>query len=205
MPNFRKKLIGVIAAALLVVPSASVFAVTGDSTNYGDGNYGYCDYGSCALTLSSSGTVSVNATPSGTSCTVQSDSVGVTTDDPAGYTVQIASSTTATSLVSGTHTIAASSGTPASPVTLAANTWGYRVDSTSGFGSGPTSAQTNVSTPSLTFAGIPASNLTPNTLIDSSSPADPTVSTNVWYGLCANSSQASGTYSAQVTYTAVTN
>lgn len=203
--NSRCALSAITLAILVMLPISTV-ADTTDTTTYGSGNYGNCNYGACSITLSSNGAVSVDVTPTGSgSCTIQKDDVSVLTDNSTGYTLQITTSTTATAMTSGGNSVATSSGTPASPMTLANNTWGYRVDSTFGFGSGPTSAQSNVTTPSLTFSGVPASNQTPNTLVNASSAADPAVDTPVWYGLCANSTQASGTYTVQVTYTAVTN
>jgi len=101
--------------------------------------------------------------------------------------------------------IAAASGTAASPVTLGMNKWGYRVDSLAGFGAGPTSSQNNGSVPSVSFAGVPASNQSPTQVASTSGPANPAATTTVWYGLCADSSVPSGGYSVTVTYTAVTN
>ena len=112
---------------------------------------------------------------------------------------------TTTHLVSGGNSVATSSGTQASPVNLAVNTWGYRVDSLSGFGAGPTTAQTNQPTSSYSFAGIPASDQTAHTLKTTSAPADPAETTAVWYGVRIDTTKPSGTYTDLVTYTAVTN
>lgn len=195
------------AVSLLVVLfGAAVNADTTDSTTYGSGNFGYCNYGSCTITLTSSGTVNVNVAPTpGGRCTVQSDTPSVLTDSTAGYSLTMTTSTTNNAMVSGSGSIAASSGTAASPVTLATNSWGYRVDSLAGFGAGPTSSQNSGNTPSVTFAGVPASNQAPTPVASSSGPANPAVNTTVWYGICADASVASGTYTTTVTYTAVTN
>jgi len=181
-------------------------ADTTDSTTYGSGNFGYCNYGSCTITLTSSGAVNVNVVPTpGGRCTVQSDSPSVLTDSTAGYSLTMTTSTTNNAMTSSGGNIPTSSGSSASPAVLAANTWGYRVDGLAGFGAGPTSAINSGSTPSVTFAGVPASNQTPTPVASSSGPANPAVSTTVWYGVCANSSLASGSYTTTVTYTAVTN
>jgi hypothetical protein len=174
---------------------------------YGSASYGECDYGmACSISLISNGTISLNVTPaSGGRCTIQSDSAAVETDDSNGYTLTLASSSTNTSLVNGGSSIAASSGTVASPAALAANKWGYRVDGLGSFGAGPTTAQSNIAVPSTTFAAIKASNVTADTIASTSSAANPAVTTTVWYGACADTSQASGTYTTQVTYTAVAN
>jgi hypothetical protein len=181
-------------------------ANTTDSTVYGSGNYGNCDYGSCTITLSNSGLGSMNVVPTtaGT-CTVHSDTLSVTTDSTTGYNLTMTTSTTNTSMVNGANSITASTGTSASPSLLTMNTWGYRVDGLGGFGSGPTTSESSGSVPSVTFAGIPASNQTATTVASSSSPANPTVNTTAWYGVCANATIPSGTYSATITYTAVTN
>lgn len=190
---------------IVLVPSIAR-ANTTDSTTYGSGNYGDCNYGSCSITLSSGGAVNLDITPTQTGkCSIASDVVSVLTDSTSGYTVQLASSTTSTDLENGASTIATSSGTAASPAILNPNAWGWRIDGFSGFGSGPTSAQSNITAPISSFAGVPASNVTPATIKTSSSPANPAVDTMVWYGLCADTSVLNGTYTTQVTYTATTN
>lgn len=191
--------------ALLLVPTIA-WADTTDNTTYNSGSYGDCNYGSCLITLSSDGAVSLDTTPTQAgSCTIASNDVSVLTDSTAGYSVQLASSTTDTNLVNGSSTIATSSGTAASPAILNPNAWGWRIDGFSGFGSGPTSAQSNITAPISSFAGVPASNVTPATIKTSGSAANPAVVTRVWYALCADISVLNGTYTSQVTYTATTN
>lgn len=190
---------------LILIPAAAL-ANTTDSSTYGSGDYGNCDYGSCSITLSSGGAVNLDITPTQTGkCSVASDVVSVLTDSTSGYSVQLASSTTDTNLVNGASTIATSGGTAASPAILNPNAWGWRIDGYSGFGSGPTSAQSNITAPISSFAGVPASNVSPATIKTSASAANPAVNTTVWYGLCADTSVLNGTYTTQVTYTATTN
>jgi hypothetical protein len=129
----------------------------------------------------------------------------VSTDATTGYTLTFLDSDTNTSLVSGGNSIAASSGTPASPITLALNTWGYRVDGQAGFGAGPTSAQNSDPSELYSFAGIPASDQTAHTLKTTSSAANPPEITDVWFGVRLDTAKPNGTYTDQVTYTAVTN
>lgn len=194
-----------IASLLLFLPTLAL-ADTTDNTNYGSGSYGDCNYGSCSITLSSSGAVALDVTPTQSgSCSIASDDVSVLTDSTSGYNVQLASSTTNTNLVNGSSTITTASGTAASPSILSPNAWGWRVDGLSGFGSGPTSAQSNITAPISSFAGVPASNASPTTIKSSSSAANPAVITTVWYALCADISVLNGTYTTQVTYTATTN
>jgi hypothetical protein len=194
-----------LCLVLIGAGSAVVFADTTDSHTYGSGNYGRCEYGSCTLTLMSGSSTAVDVLPSGGgACTVASDTVSVLTSNDTGYTLTM-NTTTTDNTMSGPESIAASSGTAASPVTLAMNTWGYRVDGLSGFGTGPTSAQSSSTVPGVTFAGVPASDQTATPVASSNTVANPAVETTVWYGLCADSSIESGTYTVDVTYTAITN
>jgi len=155
--------------------------------------------------FTTNGTVNANVTPTGVGAqTVASDTVTVSTNDSAGYTLQLAESSAVTNLVAGGDTIPASSGTQTTPAVMAVNTWGYRVDSLGGFGSGPTSSQSSAAiSGSIKFAGVPASG-SPNTLKSTSGTAT-NDTTTVWYGVAANTTQPSGTYTNTVTYTATTN
>jgi hypothetical protein len=199
-------LIGLLITGIIAGVAQTVKADTTDSTVYGSGNYGNCDYGACTITLSSGGATTLNVapTPAG-KCTVQSDTASVLTDSTVGYSLTMTTSTTNNAMTSGSGNILAASGTAASPQVLSMNRWGYRVDSLSGFGTGPTSSQNNGSIPSVSFAGVPPSNLAGTQVASSSGPANPAAVTTVWYGLCADSSVPSGNYSVTVTYTAVTN
>jgi hypothetical protein len=146
----------------------------------------------------------VTPTSSG-SCTIQSDTATVFTDDTNGYTLTLADSSTNTALVNGSSSISATSGTLSSPTTLTGNSWGYRVDGLGSFGSGPTTGQSNVTHGSALFAGIEASDLAADTIATTSGAADPAVTTTVWYGACADTSLSNGAYTTQVIYTAVAN
>lgn len=193
----------VIGLAALCTP-AYVLAAAGA---YGDGSYGSCEYNTCGIALITSGTVNLNTTPaSGTTCSVQKDAVQVTTDSSTGYTLKIADSDTINQMNgSNGGTVSATGGSYASPTTLTANSWGYRVDGSGSFGAGPTTAVSNGGIPARTFAAVPISSATANTIVTSAAPANPAITTNVWYGLCAASSLRSGTYTAGVTYTALVN
>ena len=154
--------------------------------------------------FTTSGTVNDNITPTSAGAqTIQSDTVTISTNDSSGFTLQLAETGASSALTSGGNSIPASSGTVSSPVTMTANTWGFRVDSLSGFGSGPTSAVTNQAIGALTFAAVPAT-ASPQTLKNTSGTASNNTTT-VWYGVAANTSQPSGTYTNSVTYTATTN
>ena len=117
-----------IIGGLLIAPS---FA---SASNYSAGLYGDCQYNTCGISLSSSSTVTLNVTPGSSAvCTVAADELMVDTSSNSGYTITISDSDTTTAMTNGTGgSIPTVSGTAASPVTLTANTWGYRVDETSG-------------------------------------------------------------------------
>lgn len=196
-----------LAAGMMVLAAlvGSIFTVSADN-NYGNGTYGSCQYGSCSITLSSSGTVNLDIAPTTTgNCTIASDSVSVLTDNSSGYNLTFQDTAASSALDSGGPTIPASSATFASPATLANNTWGYRVDGAGSFGAGPTSAQSNGPASSLLFAAVPTSAASPDTLANTSGPANPAVITTVWYGVCTTTATPSGSYSTQVIYTATAN
>lgn len=162
------------------------------------------------ITVTSSGTVNLPITPTTTgSQTTASDTVSVSTNNTTGYQLRISDSDTTTTLANGGNTITAHTGTYAAPTALAANTWGYRVDVTgnigasSGFGAGPTSASTDQAANTSLFAGVPSS-ATPQTIRTTSSTAASEVTT-VWYSAEATTARPNGTYTGQVTYTAITN
>lgn len=182
------------------------YADTTDSSVYGSGSFGDCDYGTCTITLTDTGvpTLTVVPTPTG-ACSVQSDTVSVLTDSTTGYSLTMTTSTTNNAMQGTSTNLATASGTAGAPATLAVNTWGYRVDGLASFGTGPTTAQNSDSVPSVTFAGVPASNQSSTQVAYSNSPANPAQDTKVWYGVCANASIPVDTYSVTVIYTAVTN
>lgn len=172
---------------------------------YGTGEYGSCQYSSCSISLSSTTTVAVDITPTGTStrCTTASDTVTVTTGSSTGYTLQLNDAdSTNTMTRPGGGSIAATTGTPMSPVTLSTNQWGYRVDGVSGFGTG-TTAQSNVASLAKNYARIPTSTSFDTIATTSiAANADPTT---VWYGVCVDTSIPAGTYSDGIVYTATIN
>lgn len=160
--------------------------------------------GSVISLFTTSGSVAVNVTPTaGGVQTIANDVVTVSTNDAAGYTLKLEETNAATALTAGSNTIPASSGTQAAPVAQAVNTWGYRVDGIGGFGAGSTSAVSNAAIGSVKFAAVPASG-SPNTIKSTAATAS-NDTTNVWYGVAANTSTPSGSYTNSVTYTAVAN
>lgn len=155
--------------------------------------------------FSSNGTVTVNVLPTSAGAqTIASDTLTVSTNDTLGYTLQIADADATTTMISGANNIPASAGTQAVPVAQVANTWGYRVDNIGGFGAGPTSGQSSTAmSGTIKFAGMPATGA-PNTIKTTATTAS-NDTTTVWYGVAANTTQPSGTYSDTVTYTVTAN
>lgn len=185
-----------------VVPLMLADGVT--ALPYGSGSYGTCTYDTCGITLTTSGTVALNATASGADVyTIDKDVITITTGASTGYLLRLESTVAATTLAGTGQNIAAISGTVAAPVALTTNTWGFRVDGQGGFGVGPTSAVTNASSSALTFAGLTASGA-PATLKTTAAAASAEV-TNVWYGVRISPTLQAGSYSRTVLYTATTN
>ena len=150
-------------------------------------------------------TVNDNVLPAASGAqTIASDTVTISTNDSAGYALRLGETSASSSLTYNSNTIPASSGTQAAPIAMADNTWGYRVDGVGGFGAGPTSpASSTAISGTITFAAVPASG-SPNTLVTTSGTAT-NATTTVWYGVAANTSIPSGTYTNSVTYTATAN
>ncbi len=160
--------------------------------------------GSVISVFTTNGTVNVNVTPTGSGAqTIASDTVTVSTNDSSGYTLQLAESGAATALTSAGNTIPASAGTPASPIVEAANTWGWHVDNIGGFGATATTAQNSAAIGTVKFAAVPATG-SPYTLATTATTAS-NATTTVWYGVAADTSQPTGTYTNTVTYTCTAN
>lgn len=189
--------LGILSSLMLMAMPMAASALTANTTVSSV-------IGSSISLLSTSGTVNVNVTPTaGGAQTTAADTVTVSTNDTAGYTLKMSSSSATTSLVSGSNNVTATTGTAAAPVALTSGQWGYRVDGQSGFGAGPTSAINSAAIGTVTYAGVPAST-TPVTLLTTATTAS-NAATSVWYSVAANTSVPSGTYTGTVTYTATAN
>jgi hypothetical protein len=168
--------------------------------------------------FTTSGTVNVNiSSASGTKQTVNTDTVTISTNDAAGYTLQIEDGNNSNALCttpgagcSGIPAISANTTTPA--IMSGTNQWGFHVDGISGwcsagttcgstFGTSLSSNQATSAT--LKFAAVPVAG-SPFTIKTTGSTASSDV-TNVWYGVNVDPTQGSGTYSDSVTYTATGN
>jgi hypothetical protein len=192
----RRYVVSVTGLIMVLLSPAAAFALTATTT--------ISSQVSSVISLSTSGTVNVNVTPAGAGVqTIANDTVTVSTNDTAGYTLQLGETGAGTTLLSGSNTIAADSGTQTTPTAETAGTWGYRVDSIGGFGAGPTTSASNTAIGSIKFAGVPASG-SPNTIKTTATTAtNDTLS--VWYGVAVNTAQPTGTYTNSVTYTATAN
>lgn len=130
-----------------------------------------------------------------------SDSVAVTTNDTAGYTLTLSATDATTTLTSGANTIAASSNAVGSAATLASNTWGFALPGGAGFDA-TYSAENNSASSTSKWSGMPA--VGSAYTLKSTATTATADSTTVWYAVKANSSQPSGTYTDAVIYTATT-
>jgi hypothetical protein len=127
-----------------------------------------------------------------------SDTITVSTNAAAGYSLTLQSNTAGVTLVNGANTIATSAATPASPTTLANNTWGWREDTLSGFGAGPTNAG---NANSATYAAFPATGAPVTLLARGAGPYVSDVQT-IWYSVKADTSKPNGNYVNTALYTA---
>jgi len=134
-------------------------------------------------------------TPSGT-LAKQDLTVTVSTNSPSGYTLNMNSLTTNTTMVHETiptFNIPSTTNPYNSPATLAPNTWGWNLG-----------AASSVST----FSKIPPSDdsQTIRTTSDSDNKADPSIAnTLVTFGANINSTMATGTYTNTIVFTATSN
>lgn len=190
---------GIVAAVAVVLSPVAASAATDTKSTTINATI------NSVISMTTSSTVAIAVTPTASGAmSSNSDTVTVSTNNSTGYTLTLANGDTTTNLVSGGNTIAADAGTQASPSsTLTNNRWGYRIVGVGGFGASATSAETNVANSAYSWAGVPSS-ASPNTVKTTGATASGDVTT-VWYGVKADSTKPSGTYSDSVTYTATTN
>ena len=185
-----------LVVAFLAIP-ASVEALTASTTVSSN-------ISSVIGLLTTDGTVNINAVPTtGGVQTIASDTITVSTNDSAGYTLKLGETAASSALVSGGNSIVAVAGTQAAPIAETANSWGYRDDGVGGFGAGPTSPVSNAVIGAAKFAAIPAT-ASPDTLKTTATTAS-SDTTTVWYGIAVNTATPAGTYTNSVTYTATAN
>lgn len=196
MRHSKKVLASSIATAALLLAPAVASAATNTANTTITASI------ASTISISSSGTVAIGITPvTGGAQTSASDTVTVGTNSSTGYVLTLADNDATTSLVKGSDTIAAHAGTYATPTALANNSWGYHIDGLGTFGTGG-AVETNVTTSSIKYAGVPSS-ATPQTIKSTATTAAADVTT-VWYGVKADTSKPNGAYADTVTYTATT-
>jgi len=171
-------------ALSFVLLSALIFpALPVHASPFGQGVFGAdVPFGSAtSLSINLGGDVPLTLTPSGGNFSgTGSHIVTVTSTDVVGYYLY-AHTTGTTDMTNGSATIPASANVTESP--LSVGSWGY-----------------NTSGSTTNFLGMNATNVL---LKDASGPFKSGDPTTVTYGALTSSTQAAGTYSVAVTYTAV--
>lgn len=142
----------------------------------------------------------------GGSQTTDSTAVQVTTNDSAGYT--LSHYTSSATLANGGNTIASTSGTWTTPVSLANNTWGYAVPSgTTGLTPGSNgfdasySVISNQTSSAAKYAAMPTS----STAVRATSAAATADVTTFWFSAKIDNTKPSGNYTATINYSVVGN
>ena len=156
-----------------------------------------------ALSIVSGATVAFTMTPATFGAVAESNNsnvVTVSTNNYTGYNLKLKDSD-ATLTLTGTHgSIPVSTDPFATPALLTTNHWGYAIAGAPF--SAVYSSQTDVTTSTLKYAGILATDVTLKTTAVTAN-AD---TTTVWYAAKIDTATATGTdYSDTVTYTATTN
>lgn len=156
------------------------------------------------ITLDAPNSVDIDVTPAnGARMSSNLTQVNTKTNSPSGHKLALSMDGAEQKLLNGSHFISPTSGTFASPITLNGSSWGYRVASVGGFGSGG-SVELNVVTSAHKWAGVPVK-ATPH-VIKTKNIANTTLEqTTVYYGASVDADQRSGSYKATVLYTTINN
>ena len=156
------------------------------------------------ITLNAPNSVDIDVTPAnGARMSSNLTQVNTKTNSPSGHKLALSMDGTEQKLLNGSHFISPTSGTFASPITLNGSSWGYRVASVGGFGSGG-SVELNVVTSAHKWAGVPVKAI-PH-VIKTKNIANTTLEqTTVYYGAIVDADQRSGGYKATVLYTTINN
>lgn len=151
------------------------------------------------ISVSSIASVAIAITPTSAGAeALASDTVTVDSNDADGYDLTLSNADTALTMTgykddnvtTNGSTLAAASGTYATPAALANNSWGWRVDGLGTFGVSGTT----------TYAGVPSS-ATPQNIKTTTTTAAAEVTT-VKYAAKVNLAVPNGVYRDTVTYTA---
>ncbi|MEO5499388.1 MAG: hypothetical protein ABIR46_02730, partial [Candidatus Saccharimonadales bacterium] len=149
------------------------------------------------ISISTATPVAISLTPTGSGVVSSiSDTVTVSTNRTTGYELTLKDTDTSSNLVSGGNNFTPHAGTMAAPTALADNTWGFAIATgttgaeTNAFDASY-SAETNSTTSTTKWAGMPTSSGTAYKLKDTTAAAsgDTTV---VWYAAKATTAQPNG-------------
>ena len=156
------------------------------------------------ITLNAPNSVDIDVTPAnGARMSSNLTQVNTKTNSPSGHKLALSMDGAEQKLLNGSHFISPTSGTFVSPIILNGSSWGYRVASVGGFGSGG-SVELNVVTSAHKWAGVPVK-ATPH-VIKTKNTANTTLEqTTVYYGASVDADQRSGSYKATVLYTTINN
>lgn len=158
------------------------------------------------ITVSGAEFVNLSVTPTAAGRTSStSHTITTSTNSSAGYRLLLSTVSSNRSLVKGLDSIDPLGGNAVSPLTIAANTWGYRVDGLGGFGAGPTSVETDVASSAFTWAGVPGLGSATQIYHQNIPTTTTGQTTRIWYALNSTAAKPSGTYTQTVTYTAISN
>lgn len=156
------------------------------------------------ITLDAPNSVDIDVTPAnGARMSSNLTQVNTKTNSPSGHKLALSMDGTEQKLLNGSHFISPTSGTFASPIILNGSSWGYRVASVGGFGSGG-SVELNVVTSAHKWAGVPVK-ATPHVIKTKNTTNTTLEQTTVYYGASVDADQRSGSYKATVLYTAINN
>lgn len=171
-------------SAFVVGVCSLVMGATSQAQPFGVGVYGadvpFGDLTSISIDLTADTQITLSPLGGGVFGGDDSQTITVTSTDVIGYDLYI-NAKTDTNLANGANTIAASANI--TPNTLSTNTWGYNT----------------TNSPSV-FKGI---QLTQDVLTSKTGPYKNGDDTTVTYGVKVDGSKAAGTYTTDVTYTAV--
>jgi hypothetical protein len=173
----------ITVAALFAVESLLLSAAPVSAAPFGQGKFGAdVPFGSMtSISINLGGDVALSLAPSGGNFSGNnSHTVTVTSTDVVGYLLY-AHTTGSTAMANGSASIPASSNSSDAP--LSVGSWGYNTTGSTG-----------------NFSGM---NATSVLLKDANGPYKGGDPTTITYGALVNNTQAAGTYSIGVTYTAV--
>jgi hypothetical protein len=215
MPSYKNLILGLTVAG---IASAPIFASTAAEA-VGTTVQTVIASQITAFSNTNSGNTTLNiVSPSGVKQTIDKDTISVSTNDSNGYTLKIQDGNTSNALCvvqgaacTGIPGTAATSAAPA--IMSGANQWGYHIDdgtttwcSTAVLCGSLLTLPSNSAATSTTlkFAQVPLSSGTADTIKTTATTAS-SDTTPVYYGVNVDPTQASGTYSDTVVYTATAN